>query len=742
MSFPRVLRFGLLSLVTGLLFTAEQGPSRWVDPLVGLSDKHGSCMPGPCLPNASVYPSPDTVIPHCSGFRQGEDVAGFSQLHTQGTGGTPSYGNFLLSPRIGPGWKTADNASPLTIVEAACHSLRAQLTRWPVDCVVIPAHHSVLYRFSYPATDDARIVLDVGRKIGEQARKGDRGGALRVGSVTIDPATGEITGGGTFGGNWNPATYQVYFCAKVDAVPTGFGTWLGAQASEGVATAASTNDEALGAWLRFDARTQRTVQVKIGVSFVSVAQARTWLDQEIPAWDGEALQAEATRRWDQTLEVIRVPGATDAVKRRIYTALFHANVQPRNRTGDMPGWPADAPCWDDHYTLWDSWKTLFPLMALVRPDMVAGNLRSFVERQRRNGQVSTAFIQGREYHVGQGGDEVDNVIADAYARQVPGVDWSAVYEVLKANADHRTPHYREHGWVATGERHDYCQRIRSGSATLAFAYNDWCVAQVAAGLGRSEDAKRYGERSRSWRNVWDKTLEDGGFSGFIRNRDAQGRFSTTPARKGYNTDFYEGTCWIYSYVVPHDVPGMIELMGGQTRFIERLQYAFSNQLIDFTNEPSFMTPWLFALAERPYLTSHWADVMLRAFPGDGYPGDEDNGAMSSLSIWLHAGLFPIAGQDLYVLHGPRVPRWEFHLPGGAVCTIIGENTGVDKPYIQAVTMDGKPLAKPVVRHADLLRGATFTFVMGEKPSAWGCAGGFDADLAQRQVAAIPPPTGK
>lgn len=728
-------RWCVLLVVVGALVAEEPGLSRWVDPLIGLAHRHGSCMPGPSLPHASVYPSPDTVVATPSGFRLGKDVVGFSQLHTQGTGGKPSYGNFLLSPRIGPGWTASDNASPMTMVAAACHSLRARLNRWPVECTVIPAHHSAFYRFSFPVTDDARLVLDVGRKIGEQRREGTKGGAMRVGSVTIDPATGEITGGGTFGDNWNPAPYEVFFCLKVDAIPTGHGTWIGEQASDGVATAAIKEGESVGAWLRFDARTQRTVQVKIGVSFVSVAQARAWLTKEIPAWDGEALQAEATRQWDRALDVVRIPGASDAVKRRIYTALFHAQIQPRNRTGDQAGWPADAPLWDDHYTLWDSWQTLFPFLALVQPDLVADNLRSFVERQRRNGKVSAAFIQGREYQVGQGGDEVDNIIADAYARKVPGVDWKAAYEVLKANAERRTPHYLTHGWVATGERGIYCNRIRSGSATLAFAYNDWCAAQVAAGLGYLEDAKRYGERSRSWRHVWDKDLEDAGFSGFVRNRDAKGKFSQTPAHQGYNTDFYEGTCWIYSYVVPHDVPGLIELMGGQTRFIDRLQYAFSNQRIDFTNEPSFMTPWLFARAQRPYLTSHWADAMFRAFPDDGYLGDEDNGAMSSLNLWLYAGIFPIAGQDIFVLHGPRVPRWEFHLPNGAVCTIIGQNTGPDKPYIQAVTMDGKPLNHPVIHHADLVRGATLVVTMGDRPSAWGCGDGFDAVQAAQQVTA-------
>ena len=210
----------------------------------------------------------------------------------------------------------------------------------------------------------------------------------------------------------------------------------------------------------------------------------------------------------------------------------------------MPGFAADDAVWDDHYTLWDTWKTLFPLMAIVDPAMVRDNVRSFIARHRANGIVSEGFIQGKEFLTGQGGNEVDNIIADAWARRIPGIDWATAYDLLRFHAENaRTPNYLERGWMGSDEKTRYSSRIRSGSATLAFAYNDYNVAQVARGLGHTADADRYLARSRNWRHVWDPSLASDGFTGFVHGRTSAGVFSTVEATKGYNTDFYEGTCW-------------------------------------------------------------------------------------------------------------------------------------------------------------------------------------------------------
>ena len=726
-------------LVTLLAVDAEPRTAPPVPPRVPLEDRvnpfigsagRGSTMPGPALPHSSIYPSPDTLNSTPGGYKAGEPIVGFSQLHTQGTGGNPSYGNFLITPWRGLAITEAEHATPKSDEVARAYAYRVHLDTPNVGVEIVPAAHSALYRFTFPDADDSHILLDVARKVGGVV-------ALQDGSVSVDAATGTIEGGGTFAKNWNPAPYEVYFAARVSATPSDAGTWVGPTVQTGVTQASSTG-QSLGAFLRFKTRATKPVFLKIAISLRSREQAREWLTREIPAWDIDGLKAAAATAWRQKLGRITIDGASAEDTTRLYTALFHSFIQPRDRTGDLPDFDKALPMWDDHYTLWDTWKTLFPLMAIVDPGMVRDNIQSFIARHRANGgPVSEGFIQGKEFRTGQGGNEVDNIIADAYAKRIPGVDWNAAYELLRFHAEKtRTPNYRERGWMGSDEKTEYSARIRSGSATLGYAYNDYNVAQVAKGLRQAKDFDRYLTRSQSWRNVWDDALTSDGFSGFVHGRAAQGQFSTVEATKGYNTDFYEGTCWEFSYDVPHDVSGLILKMGGVETFTRRLLHALKRGYIDFGNEPSFMTIWLFDQVKRPYLTSYWADQFRSKFKGLDLPGDDDSGAMSSLFLFLNAGLFPVAGQDVYYLHGARVPRFTFRQPNGKAFVIVGENAGPLNMYVQSATLNGRALTEPRIRHRDIVAGGTLRFVMGPRPSAWGTAGEFDAARAAEEIAPL------
>lgn len=705
---------------------AEEGsakvsePIGLIDPLLGAEDT-GYCVPGACLPQSSIYPSPNTLAVAPSGYKAGSPVVGFAQLHAQGAGpSTPSYGHFLISPRIGPGITEADHGSTVSDVVARPYGYRAMLDRWKIACAAIPAANSAIYRFEFPAAGDARIVFDVARKMGRPA-------GMTRGSVMIDPATGTISGGGTFDGNWNPAPYQVFFYAKTDVVPRSCGTWKGDAADEGSRSANTETRQRLGGWLDFGDKGSRTVHLKIAVSFVSVERARAHLEREIPKWDLAGLEQAAKDRWIEAITPVRAPGIGREEGRKLYTALFHSLVQPRDRTLDA-GWAADAPFWDDQYTLWDTWQSLYPLLAIVKPDAVAANVNSFGARFARNGRAETAFIQGKDFQVGQGGDDVEPVIADAVAKRIPGIDWEKVWPLLKYNTSRRTGDYLKLGYVSDrGNIGGYDSRMKSGSSTLAFAYGDWCVARVAESLGHHAEAAALLKRSRNWRNVWDPGAEGDGFTGFVRARNRDGTFRSTPAIGGDGTDFYQGTCWNYSFNVPHERDAMIELMGGRARFVERLDFALGKndgRYINFANEPSFQAIWQFCHAGRPYLASYWADRLRQRFGENSYPGDEDSGAMSSLYFFLTAGMFPCAGQDHYYLHGPRVPRLEFRVAGGKTFTITAENAGGSNIHIRSATLDGKPLDAPLIRHADILAGRTLSFVMGPYPTGWGTGGDF------------------
>jgi putative alpha-1,2-mannosidase len=174
-------------------------------------------------------------------------------------------------------------------------------------------------------------------------------------------------------------------------------------------------------------------------------------------------------------------------------------------------------------------------------------------------------------------------------------------------------------------------------------------------------------------------------------------------------------------------------MGGKKKFIERLSFALHNDLIDFTNEPSFMTIWLFDQVGRPYLASHWASILRGLYDDRGYPGDEDDGAMSSLYVFLTSGIFPFAGQDVYYLHGPAAAKMAFHLPSGKSFTIVGNHASPKNIFVQSATLNGQPLDRPWIHHKDILDGGVLEFTMGPAPSAWGCGGQFDAAAAAREI---------
>jgi hypothetical protein len=375
------------------------------------------------------------------------------------------------------------------------------------------------------------------------------------------------------------------------------------------------------------------------------------------------------------------------------------------------------------------------LLDIVRPQSVASIVNSFGERYQRNGRAETAFIQGKDFQVGQGGDEVDRIVGDAWAKGIPGIDWEKVWPLLEFNAGRRTNHYRTLGYVSNGNRDGYDSRMESGSSTIAFAHGDYCAARVGESLGHTAEAQALYARSQNWRNVWDVTATGDGFAGFLRGRNSNGSFSTTSPTGGSGSDFYQGTCWNYSFNI-HDRESMIGLMGGRARFIQRLEFAFgkgSTSYLDFSNEVNLQAVPLLSRVSRPNLAAYWANEVRKKYAAYTYPGDEDSGAMASLYFFLTAGFIPSATEDTYYLHGPRVPRLEFDVGGGKTFTLLAENAGNENLYIQSATLDGVPLATPVIHHADIMAGKTLAFVMGPYPGTWGTGGDFKAPERREQV---------
>lgn len=692
---------------------------------VGLgNDNQGDTIPGPTRPNGSIHPSPDTLKPSNAGYNPTEPISGFAQLHAQGSGGVTTYGTFLLSPQVGEAAfdETAHLSSKADELMAAdAYSVR--LTRYDTKVEVTPAHYAAIYRLTYPVTDQAQLVFDVTRKVGGLV-------ASEQADIQLFPEQGRVVGHVKAKGYWNPALIDMWFVAEFDQKPTAWGVFDKGERKAGVRQGQTGPDERLGAWLTFKT-SEKPVLVKIAVSFTSAETAKALLDREIPDWSFERVRRQAQAAWNDRLGQVRVEGMSDAERRRFYSALYHASTHPRDRSLDQPAKDLGRPNWDEHYTLWDTYRTLFPLMSVLRPSLYTANVNSLIHTFDKFGAADTAIIGGQNYHVGQGGDEVDNVLGEALLRGAKGVNWNDAWRVTHFNAfERRRPRYLESGYFAVGDLSPEAnnQRAKSGSSTLGFALNDFYAAKVAAKAGHADEAKALTERSANWRKIWNPDATSDGFAGFLMPRYADGKFQDIDPKLGWdgkvhnNVGYYEGTAWIYSYGVLHDLPGLIEAMGGRVRFNERLNHALDAGLIDITNEPSFATPWLFHAIGRADLSSHWANEVARHFTDAAYPGDEDAGAMSSNFVFNSLGLFPKIGSDLYYLHGPRHRRTVIRLEGGKTLEILAANAGPRQPYIAAASLNGKPLSGPFVSQAQLLGGGILSLTMSAQPGRWAYDG--------------------
>ncbi len=695
---------------------------RYVDPRIGTgNDDQGDTVPGPTRPAGSIHPSPETLVGSNAGYDKDAPISGFAQLHTQGSGGRTTYGTFLISPQTGaPVFDEARHLSGKADERLAADAYAVTLTRYGIRAEVTPAPYAAFYRFTYPAGRPATMVFDVTRKIrGELASAGAE--------LTLDPANGRIAGRVRARSYWNPAEVDIWFAAQLDRIPTRWGVRVGQEDRAGATRATAAADTQLAGWWQFDATPADPVKLKVAVSFTSAARAAELLAEDIPAWDYDAVRRGAQADWNRELSRATIDGVGAADKRRFYTALYHSAIQPRDRSRDQPEQDRAVPHWDDYYTLWDTYRTGFPLMSLLRPGVYRDNVASIVRTFERYGAAHTAFIAGRNYHVGQGGDEIDNVLGEALIRGVPGIDWQRAAPVALQNAhEERRPRYLVQGWFAVGDRSPEPdnQRARSGSSTPAFALNDFYAARLAAAVGETKDAAALLARSRNWRNVWNPAAVSDGYTGFVIPRYADGRFQPLDPKVGWdgkryeNVGFYEGTAWVYSYSMLHDVPGMVAAMGGRARFIERLRHALDTGLIDITNEPSFATPWLFSEVGRPDLASYWADRIFRRFTPDAYPGDEDNGAMSSHYVFNRLGLFPKLTSDLYYIHAPHQPLGTIVGAAGKSFTIRADNWKAGRIYIAAASLNGKPLDTPFLRQSDITRGGTLRLTLSDTPTKW------------------------
>ncbi|MFN2499123.1 MAG: GH92 family glycosyl hydrolase [Pyrinomonadaceae bacterium] len=713
--------------------TRAQPLVSYVDPFVG-TENGGNIVPGAQIPFGFVHVSPDTVKPNTAGYRPSENILGFSQTHVSGTGGASKYGNFLTTPLVGK-LSVNDLDSPKSEETAAPGYYSVRLTRAKVKAELTATRLVAMHRYTFPASKLSHLLIDASSVVQPETGKDAIKNPHPVDCWVRVIAPNRIEGSGNFVGGWNQSPYTIHFSAEFDRLFDAVGTWRDNRIEAG--TVAAANEGKVGAYATFDTTGNQTVQMKIGVSFISPEKARANLLQEIPHWNFDLVRRQAEAAWESALGQIEINGGTDEQRRIFYTALFHSHYMPHDLTGENVWWNSNEPHYEEFYAIWDTFRTHFPLLTLIQPDRQRDMVRSLVDTYVHTGWMPDSRIAGAN-GMTQGGSNSDVVVADALAKGVMGINYRKAYEAMVKNAEVDSPRPLYEGRaLAEYKRLGYVSMNypRSTSRTVEYAYDDFCVAQVAKALGRTADHRKYLKRSKNWMNVWSDETRS------ARPRYADGRwlapfeavhFYPDKDYSYWDAPFYEGSGYIYGTYVPHDAQGLINKLGSDERFIAWLDAffanpptrdpAFNNGLYNHNNEPDFLAAFLYIHAARPDRTQERVRRILATeytTGRGGLPGNDDSGAMSSWYIWGAIGLYPNAGQPYYYICSPLFQRSTINLGGGRSFVIEAPETSATNMYVQSATLNGRALERAWVKHEEIARGGRLVLRMGATPSAWG-----------------------
>ncbi len=682
-----------------------QDVCRYVDPRIG-SEGVGRTFPGPSMPFGMVKPGPDCgVTPNAGWAPMPALVTGFSQTHVSGTGGGQKYGNILIQPMTDSTQeqqRTTESVSLGYYATTYANGIRTEVTT---------SERCALYRIHYPQA--GALLVDATHYLGKSDIPDLREAQQFVNAELEVFSDHEVRGYSTIRGGWNNGdAYTVCFALLADKPFT-----------------AHTEHHNQRARLHF---TDTCVNVRVGISFVSTMQARrNIIDSPFDQ------QVEAVREaWRPLLSRIMPHTSDEDHLRMFYTAIYHTMLMPVDRSGENPKW-SDQPYYDDYYAIWDTYRTSSPLLTLIAPDRQRDIILSMLNIYRREGYLPegrSGNCNGRT----QGGSNAEVVLADACVKHLDGIDYDLALEAMLKDATvppggneekegrGGLAYYNTLGYIPYGVD-------RAGNRTIEYAFNDYCIAEVARVLGYDDVASECHKKAGNWKNLFRTDYEYDGMRGFIMPRDAQGqwldsvpwgkskvfhpRIPYTPTTKvapwylpWWSTFFYEATSEEYSLNIPHDVPGLIEACGGKEAFRQRLDLFFEKGYYNVANEPSFLTPCLYHWIGRPDLSTRRVHQIIRSnysCAPDGLPGNDDSGAMSSWLAFHMMGLYPNAGHDYYLLNLPLLEEgYTMTLPNGRSLEVSLRGKGTDYDYAM---LNGTRLGDARITHDQLLEGGQLVF---------------------------------
>jgi len=722
-----------------------------VDPLIGTAgpSKNINCFPGAILPWGMVSASPDTMPSsgtpatgnHAAGYLSEDDlILGFSHTRLQGTS-TPDLGSVLLVPAVGdpvsliteagyrsPYDRASEQAEPgYYAVTLQRPDVRAELTATRRG-----AHHRYTF-LSAPADGVGQVVLDLGHAL---LNVPVLDGELHVDGAVIE---GFAVPSGRFSGP-SQGGLRTYFSIRFDPPPIAVVTWRDSV----VDGTTSRSGRKIGAVVSFAVAAGAEVHARVGISYVDVAGARGNREAELAQLDFEATRRAASDAWQRELESVSFEGGSDAQRTIMATALYHSFVVPTLVTdvdGRYRGYDnaIHTASFDYHtnFSMWDTYRTVHPLLALVRRDQQRNLTRSLIQMAREGGYYPR-WSMGHGYPNITAGSPADIVVAESYLRGVDGFDAGEALDLMLKEIDDPPPaghphsgreglaSYLANGYVPVGTQVPGVG-ARVVVRTLEYNIADGAIANLARALGRDADAARASAWASSYATLWDPS------TAVFRGKNPDGSWYAPFDAFNDSGDLYYGANALqYAWLVPHDMLGLVALHGSPEVMAQRLSEFFEQAAIAFAagqrsryytheNEPDLHAMYLFLAAGRPDLTQRWvewASTLFYSTARDGLPGNEDAGTLSAWYVLSAIGLYPVTSTDIWLIGRPQFPRVTLSVAGGAL-VIEAPDAGPDRPYVQSVTFDGAPLEHPWIRHAALAAGGVLHFEMSNQPGDWG-----------------------
>jgi predicted alpha-1,2-mannosidase len=721
----------------------ENNVVNFVNPLIGTAPsktisalKHGSGTEN----NAQVIPSVTTpfgmtnwtpqtksvetkcVAPY---YYKDSVITGFRGSHWLSGSCTQDYGSVTLMPmndtkKLLPEERGSRYSHKNEI--STPYYYKVLLEDYNIESEITATARTGVLRFKFTNADSGVVVVEPNSDEHE-------------GYIQIFPKRNEIIGCNPvhriYQGWGESAGFKGYFVARFDCEFTSFGTYQ----ENGIRKGAEeiSGKEKLGGFVSFKLHSNKTVIVKVGTSFTSIEEARKNLEAETSNLDFDSAKEILKNKWNGMLSKVEIVSTYDDEKTKFYTALYHSFLQPRiynDYDGSYPSFAGgDSICnsgknnYYDDFSLWDTYRALHPLYNLLIPEHSSDMMRSLITKAGQGGWLPI-FPCWNSYTSAMIGDHAISAIADAYIKGIIDLTESD-YQILKKNATQSPDKfedymngkgrralksYLKYGYIPLEDNvKESFHKGEQVSRTLEYAYDDYALSQIAKIMGKEDDNKYFLARSKNYKNVFDRTVE------CVRGKFADGTFTNEFSKTERMPYITEGTPWQYTWYVPHDVEGLIELMGGRDNFNCNLDEFFETGQYWHGNEPGQQIPFLYTYSGQPWKTREIVTKILKeeySSGTGGLSGNDDSGQMSAWYVFASIGLYPVCpAKDEYAVFSPTFGKIKIHFENGNTLTITANGMNTGKKKVKEIKLNNVKIENNKITHMEIIQGGTLEFVM-------------------------------